>query len=80
LLRNKNALLCTYVYSFSTGLLSFPGPFVAMLVNKFGCRLIAVIGGLVTSLSLFASVFAPSIQFLYVTLGVTTGQFSLDYK
>jgi len=51
-----------------------------MLVNKFGCRLIAVIGGLVTSLSLFASVFAPSIQFLYVTLGVTTGQFSLDYK
>lgn len=49
---------------------------MAVLVNRFGCRAVAISGGMVASVSQFVSIFAPNVQFLYVTLGVLTGMYS----
>ncbi|XP_077865271.1 monocarboxylate transporter 12-like [Saccoglossus kowalevskii] len=49
------------------------GPIAAVLSNRFSHRSVVVTGGLVTSMSLFASAFAPNIAFITVTFGFLVG-------
>lgn len=61
------------VSSLSTGVCFLFGPVVAMLTNRYGCRVVVVIGSVVMSGGFILSIFAPNIQFLYFTLGILTG-------
>ncbi|XP_046344749.1 monocarboxylate transporter 13-like [Haliotis rufescens] len=49
------------------------GPVASLLLNKLGCRVTMVIGGLTSSSGLILSYFAPNIIVLYVTFGVIAG-------
>ena len=49
------------------------GPLASMLTNRFGCRLVAVIGGFVGALGMVLSMLATNIYHLYLTFGVITG-------
>ncbi|XP_061077732.1 monocarboxylate transporter 3 [Conger conger] len=49
------------------------GPLSSIMVNKFGCRLVMLIGGLLASGGMIAASFATNIIQLYVTAGVLTG-------
>ncbi|ESO83822.1 hypothetical protein LOTGIDRAFT_169057 [Lottia gigantea] len=49
------------------------GPFSAMLTNKFGCRPILMLGGMMSGFGMMASYFAPNIYVLYATFGIITG-------
>ncbi|VDP65384.1 unnamed protein product [Echinostoma caproni] len=52
---------------------SFASPVVAGLINRFGCRLVAIFGGLLASAALFISSFATNMDFLLCTFGVLAG-------
>ena len=52
---------------------SFPGPVTGILLNRFGCRLVAVAGSLILFVGLLASVFIPSLPVLYATYGIIGG-------
>ncbi|XP_072180562.1 monocarboxylate transporter 9-like [Diadema setosum] len=45
------------------------------IVSKVGCRIVGVVGGLMTSLGILLSVFAPSRLMLCLTYGVISGLF-----
>ncbi|XP_006824373.1 monocarboxylate transporter 12-like [Saccoglossus kowalevskii] len=49
------------------------GPFAAALANRFGHRIVVFVGGLLTSISIVMSAFAPNIIFISVTFGFCTG-------
>ncbi|GAU87242.1 hypothetical protein RvY_00124 [Ramazzottius varieornatus] len=49
------------------------GPAVAALVNRFGCRSVTVVGGLVATIGCVLSVFSPNITFMLVFFGIVTG-------
>lgn len=49
------------------------GPFSGILVNRFGTRKIAIIGGLVACGGLIGSSFANGLPMLSVFYGVVTG-------
>lgn len=55
--------------------LVFPlGIVAAMLINKYGCRVTTIVGGILTSSGLVLSFFAPNVYFLYFSLGVVSGK------
>ncbi|XP_052784507.1 monocarboxylate transporter 12-like [Mya arenaria] len=62
-----------FIASICTSITFLIGPIVSMLVNKFGCRSVAISGALITSASHLISVFASSLQFLYFSLGFLNG-------
>ncbi|XP_046574283.1 monocarboxylate transporter 13-like [Haliotis rubra] len=49
------------------------GPIASLLLNKLGCRVTMVVGGLTSSSGLILSYFAPNIIVLYLTFGVIAG-------
>ena len=49
------------------------GPFVGLLCDRFSHRKVAVGGGMLASLSLFATSQAPSLTMMYFTFGLTFG-------
>ena len=49
------------------------GPIVAGLANQFGCRVVVMIGALVTTLMYVLTIFAPSIYVMMVTYGIIGG-------
>ena len=49
------------------------GPIVSWLVNKYGCRAVAITGAVVSSVGLGISVLATNVTTLYVTVGVVAG-------
>ena len=46
---------------------------MSAIANKYGFRVVAVLGSVIGCLALVASVFATSIEFLYVSVGVVGG-------
>lgn len=50
-----------------------PGPLCSMLVNRFGCRPVMMVGGLFASLGMILASFATNIIHVYLTAGVITG-------
>ncbi|WAR27815.1 MOT14-like protein [Mya arenaria] len=61
------------VGSLMVGTYNLAGPIFAFIVNKFGFRKSAFIGGLIATIGYAASFFAPSVYFLYFSYGVCTG-------
>ncbi|XP_052785045.1 monocarboxylate transporter 12-like isoform X2 [Mya arenaria] len=59
--------------SLMIGVYNLAGPLFAFIVNKFGFRISAFIGGLIATIGYAASFFAPSVYFLYFSYGVCTG-------
>ena len=68
-------MLCLSAWVGSIGLaFTFTlGPFTSALVNRFGCRLTSLIGGLFCICGLFFSSLASSIAIMYVTYSVLYG-------
>ena len=49
------------------------GPFVSVLSNRFGFRAVTIAGSVLAATSLAVSIFATSVEFLYVTVGIIGG-------
>lgn len=52
----------------------FAGPLCSVLVNRFGCRPVMMVGGLFASLGMILASFSTSIIHIYLTTGVITGE------
>lgn len=52
----------------------FKGPLCSVLVNRFGCRPVMMVGGLFASLGMIVASFATSIIHIYLSAGVITGR------
>lgn len=52
----------------------FPGPLCSVLVNRFGCRPVMMVGGIFASLGMILASFSTSIIHIYLTTGVITGE------
>ncbi|XP_064615784.1 monocarboxylate transporter 9-like [Liolophura sinensis] len=49
------------------------GVVAAVFINKYGCRVTTIVGGILASSGLVLSFFSPNIYFLYFSLGVVSG-------
>ena len=47
------------------------GPIASIITTRFGYRKTAMLGGLITSLSLLATSFVPRLELLYLTMGIS---------
>lgn len=63
------------VGSMMSGFYLFVGPFASAITNKFGFRLVAILGALLGAAGFALSSLASSVQFLCVTYGVLGGEF-----
>lgn len=59
--------------SIQTAMLHAGGPFCSILVERLGCRVTMMLGGLLTCLGMVASSFCQSLWALYITAGFITG-------
>ncbi|XP_014205911.1 monocarboxylate transporter 4 [Copidosoma floridanum] len=59
--------------SLQTGFYLLAGPFVSALANKFGFRLVAILGSVIASLAFVLSYFVTSIEVMCLTYGVLGG-------
>lgn len=62
-----------WIPSLLAGVYLSAGPIVSALCNKFGCRKVCCVGGLIASFAYFITIFADSIEFLMVFQGVLGG-------
>ncbi|KFM69265.1 Monocarboxylate transporter 9, partial [Stegodyphus mimosarum] len=70
----------SWVASIMVGTTFCVGPFASGLTNQYGCRTVTIIGSLLAAFGLIVSTFAPSITFLYFSIGLCTGTgFGLMY-
>lgn len=49
------------------------GPIASVLVNKFGCRTVTVLGTLIAAAGFIISIFAPNIWFMFFSFGIVAG-------
>jgi len=49
------------------------GPIASIFVNKYGCRVVTIMGAVIAAAGLMLSMFAKSITFLFLSVGVITG-------
>lgn len=57
-----------------------PGPLCSILVKRFGCRFVVMLGGLLSGLGMVSSSFCKSISQLYLTAGLITGMYKIAGK
>ena len=50
---------------------------VSALANRFGCRIVSIVGSIIAGLAFAISQFSPSIDVLILTYGVMGGQLLL---
>ena len=55
-------------------LLSFLGPIASALVNKYGCRPVTMVGGVIGAGAFFAATFSPNLEALIVLYGILGGK------
>ncbi|XP_077553395.1 monocarboxylate transporter 13-like [Haemaphysalis longicornis] len=63
----------SWISSITFGCYHISSPLATGLSIRYGCRPVAIVGSLLSSLGLFISIFATSIRFLYFSLGLATG-------
>lgn len=49
------------------------GPIMSALVDRYGCRNMTIVGGLVSGLGFILSIFSTTIEVMYLTFGVIAG-------
>lgn len=59
----------------ANGILIVAGPICSILVNRFGCRPVMMVGGIFASLGMIMASFATSIIHIYLSIGVITGEY-----
>ena len=59
--------------SIQIGVSHIMGPIAAGLVNRFGCRVTAIAGCIISATSIIISGIAPNIATLFITTGLFTG-------
>ncbi|KAM9837520.1 monocarboxylate transporter 4 [Aulostomus maculatus] len=62
-----------WISSILLAMLYGTGPLCSVMVNKFGCRPVMMIGGLFASLGMILASFSTSIIHIYICVGVITG-------
>ncbi|XP_035510282.1 monocarboxylate transporter 4 [Morone saxatilis] len=62
-----------WISSILLAMLYGTGPLCSVLVNRFGCRPVMMVGGLFASLGMILASFSTSIIHIYLTAGVITG-------
>ncbi|XP_018027316.1 uncharacterized protein LOC108682624 isoform X2 [Hyalella azteca] len=62
-----------WIVSILVGVTMGSGPISGALVNKFGCRVVTIMGAVLASIMLFVSIFATNIYTLYFTIGIGAG-------
>ncbi|NP_001086087.1 solute carrier family 16 member 3 L homeolog isoform X1 [Xenopus laevis] len=62
-----------WISSILLAMLYGTGPLCSICVNRFGCRPVMMVGGLLASLGMVAASFCTSIITIYLTVGVITG-------
>ncbi|KAM9378729.1 monocarboxylate transporter 14 [Phaethornis superciliosus] len=70
---NQSRGLTAWVSSLSMGITLIVGPFIGLFISMCGCRKTAIIGGLLNALGWILSAYASSVQYLFLTFGVTSG-------
>ncbi|XP_032667087.1 monocarboxylate transporter 12 isoform X1 [Odontomachus brunneus] len=61
------------VGSLQTGFYLMVGPFVSALANRYGFRLVAILGSVISCSAFVLSYFSTSIEFLYISYGCIGG-------
>ncbi|CAK1555410.1 unnamed protein product [Leptosia nina] len=61
------------VNSLLQGFYLLAGPFVSALANKYGFRVVTIVGSLITASAFALSYFASSVEYLYLVYGVMGG-------
>ena len=69
----SNQSTVSWAGSLLAGVYLTSGPIVGGLVNKFGCRPVCMVGGIVSCLGLALSVLSPNVPILMLTYGVIGG-------
>ncbi|XP_042218311.1 monocarboxylate transporter 14-like isoform X2 [Homarus americanus] len=62
-----------WIPSLLAGVYLSAGPLVSALSNKFGCRKVCILGGVIASMAYFLSCFATSVEYLMIFQGVIGG-------
>lgn len=62
-----------WISSILLAMLYGTGPLCSILVNRFGCRPVMMVGGLFASLGMILASFSTSIIHIYLSIGVVTG-------
>ncbi|XP_069947319.1 monocarboxylate transporter 14-like isoform X2 [Cherax quadricarinatus] len=62
-----------WIPSLLAGVYLSAGPIVSALTNKFGCRCVCCVGGLLASFAFFLTIFANSVEYLMVLQGIIGG-------
>ncbi|XP_061520040.1 monocarboxylate transporter 4 [Phycodurus eques] len=62
-----------WISSILLAMLYGTGPLCSVLVNRFGCRPVMMVGGLFASMGMVLASFATSIMHIYFCIGVITG-------
>lgn len=65
--------MCHFNYLNCSLHIFFAGPVSSVLVNRFGCRPVVILGGLMCGLSMVAASFGTSIMYLYFFIGFIGG-------
>lgn len=65
--------LTGYIGSMGLGMNFFFGPFTSALCDRYGCRVVAMIGGVISVAAMFATSFVNSLVPIYLTYSVLWG-------
>ncbi|XP_077990991.1 monocarboxylate transporter 12-like [Glandiceps talaboti] len=68
-----DAAAISWIASIMMSMTFFASPVAAGLSNKFGCRPVVFVGGILSSCGLLLSSFATSVFFLYFSFGILVG-------
>nr|CAH8873566.1 unnamed protein product [Trichobilharzia regenti] len=63
----------SWIGSFSYGVPALAAPLSSLSINRFGCRITCMLGGLISGLGCFAGVFTNSIVSLVFSFGILSG-------
>ena len=56
------------------------GPISSMMTNKYGCRRVIMLGGVMSGVGLSISYFAPNLYYLFFTFGALAGRATRSYE
>ncbi|XP_068714138.1 monocarboxylate transporter 10-like isoform X1 [Montipora capricornis] len=70
---NARKASTAWIGSISINLLFLFSPVTSSLAGRYGVRVVTIAGGLVMSIGLFLSSYAPSLLFLYISYGLLLG-------
>ena len=71
--KKNHILFLAWVGSLTYGLSMTFGPFASLMVNRFGNRIVMVVGGLICSASILAASFVQSIEMMFLTFSLFYG-------